>query len=280
MKRLSLFSIFTVLMVMLVSGCGASSTPKDGDKAVKKVDKPLVVAMELAYPPFEMKDKEGNPSGVSVDLAKDLGKYLGRETVIVNTAWEGLIPSLQTGKADVVISSMSRTDDRAKVVDFSNPYAQSTLGILLRKDSDIQGAKDLNQEGRKIAVKIGTSGYIYAQKYLQKAEIIALADESACAAEVAQGKADAFLYDQLTILRRSQDYPNTRAIYAEYAGLEPWCMAVKKGNTELLTKANAFIKEYRKNGGFEKLSQKYLPEEEKAFREMGFVWFFDVKDSK
>jgi polar amino acid transport system substrate-binding protein len=278
MKKLGIFSLFAVLMVMLVSGCGSSNDNEK--KAAVKTDKPLVVAMELAYPPFEMKDKEGNPSGVSVDLAKDLGKYLGRETVIVNTAWEGLIPSLQTGKADVVISSMSRTDERAKVVDFSIPYAQSTLGILLKKDSDIQGAKDLNQAGRKVAVKIGTSGYIYAQKYLKKAEIIALADESACAAEVAQGKADAFLYDQLTILRRSQDYPNTRAIYAEYAGLEPWCAAVKKGNTELVSKINTFIKEYRADGGFEKLSQKYLPKEEKAFKEMGFVWFFDVKDPK
>jgi polar amino acid transport system substrate-binding protein len=278
MKKLGIFSLFAVLMVMLVSGCGSSNDNEK--KAAVKTDKPLVVAMELAYPPFEMKDKEGNPSGVSVDLAKDLGKYLGRETVIVNTAWEGLIPSLQTGKADVVISSMSRTDERAKVVDFSIPYAQSTLGILLKKDSDIQGAKDLNQAGRKVAVKIGTSGYIYAQKYLKKAEIIALADESACAAEVAQGKADAFLYDQLTILRRSQDYPNTRAIYAEYAGLEPWCAAVKKGNTELVSKINTFIKEYRADGGFEKLSQKYLPKEEKAFKEMGFLWFFDVKDPK
>ena len=278
MKKLGIFSLFAVLMVMLVSGCGSSNDNEK--KAAVKTDKPLVVAMELAYPPFEMKDKEGNPSGVSVDLAKDLGKYLGRETVIVNTAWEGLIPSLQTGKADVVISSMSRTDERAKVVDFSIPYAQSTLGILLKKDSDIQGAKDLNQAGRKVAVKIGTSGYIYAQKYLKKAKIIALADESACAAEVAQGKADAFLYDQLTILRRSQDYPNTRAIYAEYAGLEPWCAAVKKGNTELVSKINTFIKEYRADGGFEKLSQKYLPKEEKAFKEMGFVWFFDVKDPK
>lgn len=278
MKRLGLLGLFTILIVMLVSGCGNSEATKASSDT--KADKPLVVAMELAYPPFEMKDKEGNPSGVSVDFAKDLGDFLGRKTVIVNTAWEGLIPSLQTNKADAVISSMSSTDERAKVVDFSIPYAQSTLGMLLRKDSDIEGTEDLNKEGRKIAVKIGTSGYIYAQKYLKNAEIIALADESACAAEVAQGKADTFLYDQLTILRRSQDYPNTRAIYAEYAGIDPWCIATKKGNTELVTKINAFIKDYRKNGGFDRLSKKYLPKEEKAFKEMGFLWFFDVKDPK
>ena len=61
-------------------------------------DKPLVVGMELQYPPFEMSDKQGKPSGVSVDLAYALGKYLNREVVIENIAWDGLIPSLKTKK--------------------------------------------------------------------------------------------------------------------------------------------------------------------------------------
>ena len=58
--------------------------------------KVLTVGMELAYPPFEMSDKDGVPQGVSVDFAKALGKHLGREVVIENTAWSGLIPSLKT----------------------------------------------------------------------------------------------------------------------------------------------------------------------------------------
>ncbi|OOO00419.1 MAG: hypothetical protein ATN35_07440 [Epulopiscium sp. Nele67-Bin004] len=88
-------------------------------------DNKLVVAMELAYPPFETKDTDGNPYGVSIDIANALGEYLGRDVVIENMAWSGLIPALQTGQADIIISSMGIINDRKDQVTFSDPYAQS-----------------------------------------------------------------------------------------------------------------------------------------------------------
>ena len=82
----------------------------------------LIVGMELAYPPFEMTDPQGHPAGVSVDLANALGKYLGRDVEIQNIPFDGLIPSLQTRKIDLIISSMTATAERAKTIDFSDPY--------------------------------------------------------------------------------------------------------------------------------------------------------------
>ena len=70
-------------------------------------DTQLVVGMELAYPPFEMTDAANNPTGISVDFAKALGEELGRTVVIENMAWSGLIPALETGKIDLIISSMT-----------------------------------------------------------------------------------------------------------------------------------------------------------------------------
>jgi len=238
----------------------------------------LTVAMELAYPPFEMKDADGNPSGVSVDFAKALGEYLGKEVEIVNTAWDGLIPSLQTGKADLVISSMTITEKRKEEVDFSNPYANALLAILANKESGIGSIEDLNQPGKKLAVKTGSTGYIYAQENLTNAEIIALVDESACVTEVTQGKADGFLYDQLTIYRNSRNHPDTTtAIFIPFQNVEYWGAAVKKGNGELLSGINKFIEKFTSEGGFDGLTDKYLQEEKSAFSELGFQWFFDLK---
>jgi len=238
---------------------------------------PLVVAMELAYPPFETKDDAGNPTGVSVDIAKDFGAYIGRDAEIVDTAWDGLIPSLQTGKADMVISSMTITDDRKKEVDFSEPYANAELAILANKASGVTSIDDLNQAGKKVAVKTGSTGDLYAQSNLPNAEIISLADEAACVTEVAQGKADGFLYDQLTIYRENQNNPDTTvAIFIPFQNVEYWGVAVKKGNTELLDSLNAFIEQYKANGGFDKLTDKYLKEEKAAFDKLGFKWFFDL----
>lgn len=261
-------------VLMSFAACGGA---EEGSTAEEK--ETLVVAMELAYPPFETKDADGNPTGISVDFAKAFGEYVGKDIEIQNTAWDGLIPSLETGKADLIISSMTITEERAKTVDFSNPYSNSLLGILANKDSGIESVEDLNTEGKTIAAKIGSTGYIYAKETLTEAEVTALADESACVTEVVQGKADAFLYDQLTIYRNQQRNPDTTvAVFVPFQESEKWGVAVKKGNTELLEQMNEFIEKFTEDGGFDELSEKYLSEEKKAFDELGFKWFFDLSD--
>ncbi|MFK4785923.1 transporter substrate-binding domain-containing protein [Fusobacterium sp. MFO224] len=245
----------------------------------KNKEKPLVVAMELAYPPFEMKDSTGTPSGISVDFAKDFGKYINKEIKIENIAWEGLIPSIQTGKADLVISSMSITNERKKIVDFSIPYSNSLQGILTNKNSNVKNFEELDKQGNTIAVKTGSTGFIFAMKNVKNAKVIALADESACVTEVVQGKADGFFYDQLTIYRNWKKHKDTTTpVFIPYQDIDVWGVAVKKGNTELLNKLNEFIIKYRKEGGFDNLSTKYLSKEKKDFDALGFKWFFDLED--
>ena len=276
MKKSSLFLMALAAAAAIMTGCSGkeSSSEAGGDSQEQEV---LTVAMELAYPPFETKDEQGNPSGVSVDFMKDFGEYIGKEIRIENISFDGLIPSLQTGKADMVMSSMTITEERKETVDFSEPYANALLAVLTNKDSQITSVDDLNQEGKKVAVKTGSTGYLYAQEHLKNAEIIALQDESACVMEVSQGKADGFIYDQLTIYRNWQNnLDTTNAVFIPFQDVEPWGIAVKKGNTELLDQLNEFIETYREDGGFEELTEKYLSEEKEAFEELGFQWFFDM----
>jgi len=244
-----------------------------------KAQEPFTVGMELAYPPFETKDEKGNATGVSVDFANALGEYLGRPVKIENISWDGLIPALQTGQVDAVISSMTIKEERKEKIDFSKPYAKSLLAILANKNSTIEKAEDLNTSGKKVAVKLGSTGDIYAKKNLTNAEIITLADESACITEVIQGKADAFIYDQLTIYRNNKEnLDTTKAIFIPFQDLEYWGVGIKKGNTELLDKVNAFIDDFYSKGGFDKITEKYLSEEKATFDEYGFEWFFDNLD--
>lgn len=268
-KTITLF-----LGIVLVGAFSVSCAPKQ--KAESLETKPLIVGMELAYPPFETKDDAGKPSGVSVDLAKALGEFLDRPVKIENTNWDGLIPSLQTGKVDVVISSMTITEERKEVVDFSEPYSHSYLALLVNQDSGIKEIGDLDQDGRIVDVKKGTIGSVYANKYLTKATVNALSSENAGVTEVLQGKADAFIYDQLTIYRQNQaNIETTDIIQIPAQDSEDWGMVVNQGNTELLSKINEFIAQYRKSGGFEILTDKYMAEEKQIFDELGFPWFFD-----
>ena len=235
--------------------------------------KPLIVGMELAYPPFEMTDTSGKPTGVSVDLATDLAKSLGRPVVIQNTSFDGLIPALKTGKVDLVISSMTATAERAQSIDFSDPYLSTGLCLLLKKDSAAKGIEDLDKAGVKVAVKKGSTGHLYATAKLKNAEILVLDKESAAVLEVSQGKADAFIYDQMSTYQNWQrNKATTRAILEPFQK-EFWAVGIGKGNDELKGKVNAFIKDYRAKGGFDRLGERYLKEMKDEFKRLGYSFF-------
>ena len=152
MKKI--FLLFIVLIMLLTAACA----PKQ-----QATDK-LVIAMELQFPPFETTDKNGDPAGISVEMAKEMAAFMGKELEIRNTSWTGLIPTLQTGKADLILSSMSDTSERRKVVDFSEAYAVAGLTLLLAKDSQANGIADLNDPQFTLAVKSGTIGAILAKE--------------------------------------------------------------------------------------------------------------------
>lgn len=234
---------------------------------------PLIVGMELAYPPFEMTDTAGNPDGVSVQLAKELGKALGRPVEIKNIAFDGLIPSLKTGKIDLIISSMTATAERARSIDFSEPYLTTGLCLLLGKSVSATGIAGLDRPGRTIAVKKGTTGHMYAADHIKQASVLVLDKEAAAVLEVVQGKADAFIYDQMSTFQNYQrNKEMTRAILTPFQ-TESWAIGIRKGNDELRVKINRFLAEFRRSGGFDRLGDRYLKEEKEAFRRLGYPFF-------
>lgn len=272
--------IVAVSMAFVLGGCAGRSAQGEGSSSTSGTQdgKTLTVAMELAYPPFETKTDAGEPDGVSVQFMKDFARSYGYDLKIENTAWDGLIPSLQTGKADAVMSSMTITDERKQAVDFTEPYANAQLALLANANSGVSSIDDLNQAGKTIAVKTGSTGDIYATAHLTNCTITRLADESACVTEVAQGKADGFIYDQLTIYRNQLDNPDTtRAIYIPFQESEKWGIAVRKGNDKLRNQLNEFIEKSREDGEFDRLTESYLHDEKAAFDKLGFTWFFDVQ---
>ncbi|MEE0845637.1 MAG: transporter substrate-binding domain-containing protein [Eggerthellaceae bacterium] len=263
-------------------GCSGDNTADGGSAdASDSADKQtLTVAMELAYPPFETRDDAGDPIGVSVSFMQDFADEYGYDLVVENTAFDGLIPSLQTDKADAVMSSITITDEREQEVDFTDPYAVAQLAILANAESGIGGIDDLNQPDKTVAVKTGSTGDVYATKNLTNAQIVRLADESACVTEVVQGRADGFLYDQLTIYRNNQANPDTTdAVFIPFQDPEYWGIAVQSGNDELRNQLNEFIAKSEEDGEFDRLTQEYLADEKAAFDELGFRWFFDFDDA-
>lgn len=264
MRNRLFFALFLIAVLLCSFGC------RNKQPALPT----LIVGMELAYPPFEMTDTQGTPTGISVDMANDLGKALGREIKIENMSFDGLIPALMTNKIDIIISSMTITEERSKMVDFSDPYLETGLCLLVAKKSPVQSIRDLNDPLRTVAVKRGTTGAIYAADNLKKAKVLVLDKESACTLEVVQGKADAFIYDQMsTYTNWSKNKETTRAILTPFLK-QYWGIALRKDNTELKDRINLFLRDYKSQGGFTKLGDKYLKEQKELFKQMGYPFYF------
>ncbi len=250
------FFFALALLSLLVAGCARPGTGE------------LVVGMELAYPPFEMTDEKGEP-GLSVDLARALGAALHRPVRIQNTAFDGLIPSLKTGKIDLIISSMTATPERAESIGFSDGYLTTGLALLAGVKSDAQSIADLNRAGRIVAVKKGTTGHLYAAEHLKNAQVLVLDKEGACVLEVAQGKADAFIYDQMSVLKNWEQHRSTTRPLLTAFRSEQWAVGVRKGNDASLAEVNAFLQNFRTHGGFDGLGDRWLREQKAAFQARG-----------
>lgn len=272
--------VAAVLLAAGLAGCSGGGSADDAASGGESGGKTLTVAMELAYPPFETRDEAGDAYGISSAFMQKFSDEYGYDLVIENTAFDGLIPALQTDKADAVMSSITITDEREAEVDFTDPYAVAQLAILANAQSGIGSIDDLNQPDKTVAVKTGSTGDVYATKNLTNAQIVRLADESACVTEVVQGRADGFLYDQLTIYRNNQANPDTtEAVFIPFQDPEYWGIAVADGNDELRAQFNEFIAQCKQDGTFDELTQEYLADEKAAFDELGFRWFFDFDDA-
>ncbi len=222
----------------------------------------LVVGMEVKFFPFEYADTHGKPIGFDVDLAKLAAKELGVEIEIKDMEFSGLIPALQGGKIDMIISGMTRTLTRAKTVTFTQPYFETGLCALIsnKRAADVTEISQLNAPGRILAVKLGTTGDLITAKLFPKAQVNRFKDETACVMEVVSGRADAFLYDQLSISKHhAQNSETTHAILKPFT-YEPFAIAIRSGDFDFLNWLNLFVETIKADGRYQELYKKYFSE--------------------
>ena len=262
--------LIMLALTLFVFSCGQKQ-----EKSKKVESNKIIVGMELEYPPFETVGADGKPDGASVALAQELGKSLGKEVEIQNISYPGLIPALISGKIDFIISSMTINEERAKQVDFSIPYAESPLVMLVYKDSKIQKSSDLNNEDVTIAVKTGTIGALWAKANAPKAKINLFDKESQAVLDVSQGKSQVFIYDPLSVARHNEKYKETtRTIMTPLENVSGWGIAMRKNQPELKAKVDEFITKSKTGGTFDKIREKYLKEKKEEFEKTTGMKFF------
>jgi polar amino acid transport system substrate-binding protein len=219
--------------------------------------KKLRVATDLALPPAGMVDDKMKPIGADVEVAELLAKDWGMELEFVQTTGSTRIPNLQTGKADVCISTLSVTPERAKVIDFTKPYAvlQSVVGA--KKDLALKNYDDL--KGRAVAVTRGTT---------QDTTLSAIADKYGFRMQRYEDDATlmtAAITGQADIVATSASQVAQMKLKNPARGFEPkfeitkfdLAMGVKQGEPQMLAKLNEWIAANLKNGKLNAIFTKY-----------------------
>ncbi|MCU5068447.1 transporter substrate-binding domain-containing protein [Bacillus pacificus] len=268
MKKFLTFIIIGLLSILVVA-CGSNEkkTEKTSAKPSGKIEEikergELVVAVFTDKPPFGYVDKDGKNVGFEIDMAKRFAKdLLGDESKVKFVPVEAAsrIPYLQSDKVDFVLANMTATDERKKVVDFTNPHLKVAVQVLVKDGSPIQSVKDL--EGKKVIVTKGTTADIYLTKNMKNVELIKFDKNTEALQALKDGRADAYAQDNLVLLSWANKNPGFHLLKDKLGGDDLIAIAVKKGNKEVHDWVNKELEKLGKENFLHTLYGKHLKEE-------------------
>ena len=235
-------------------GCiagAAHADQLDDIRAAKKIR----VAIDLGSPPFGTMDTAMKPTGSDVETARLLAKGLGVDLEIVPTTGANRIPFLQTGKADIVISSLSVTPEREKVIDFSAPYAQIQAVVAAPKGVTAKGFEDLN--GKRVATARGTTNDKIATENAKGAQIVRFDDDATLITAITSGQVDIFATSPALVKAVAEKAPalgvETKFVMKSF----PLGVGMRKGEARLKTWINDWVGRNTENGNLAAIYKRF-----------------------
>ncbi|MET7743869.1 basic amino acid ABC transporter substrate-binding protein [Streptomyces sp. NPDC005385] len=246
--------------LLLVAGCssgggGGKSTTADGVPLVKAGQ--LTTCTHLPYPPFQS-EKDGKYEGFDVSLIDLVAKDLGVKQDIVDTPFENFKTGafLNSEQCDLAAAGMTITPERAKNVDFSDPYFDATQAVLVDKKSGIGSFADL--KGKKVGAQAQTTGEEYAKS--KGLDPVSFESSDAVLNGLRTGQVQAVVIDYPVVQGWLKDKANADAfkVVDNLNTGEQYGFTVKKGNTKLTAAINKAIKDAKADGTYKKLYEKWI----------------------
>ncbi|NLO89505.1 MAG: basic amino acid ABC transporter substrate-binding protein [Clostridia bacterium] len=258
--RLLLVGLLVFGLIFALTGCGGGDEAGEAPDAGEAEKLVIKAGTDAAYAPMEYKNEEtGELEGFDVDLIKAIGEAVGLEVSVKHVDWDGLFPALESGDINCIISSMTITDERKEIVDFSEPYFEATQIIAVKEGSNIKGLKDL--VGKKVGVQQNTTGHYAVEKIegMKDEDIKKFPFTPDALINLTNGLVDAVVADAPVVLNYIKHNPDAGIVTVtddfekEYYGI-----AVKKGNKELLDKINEGLAKVKEDGTYDELYKKYF----------------------
>ncbi len=237
-----------------------AATPAPAASAPAPAAKVYLVGTDAAYAPFESQNEKGEIVGFDIEVVQAVAAKAGIEVKFLNTPWEGIFNTLAQGDRDLLVSSITITDERKQTMDFSTPYFDAQQLIAVKKDSKIAKFADLKK--LKVGVQNGTTGDEVVSKLQGKnsANIKRFESTPLALKELEAGGVDAVVADNGVVVHYVNNNSDAKFKTVSDASFvsEQYGLAVKKGNTELQAKLNKGLADIKSDGTYDKIYTKYF----------------------
>ncbi len=229
----------------------------------------VVIATDATFPPFESIDSNGKLVGYDIELANAVCEAAKLDCKIISAAWEGMIPGLISKKYDALISQLTVTDARRKVMAFSDIYEHPVFRFVAKK-GEITDASPAGMKGKVIAIQAGTPMDAYVSKNYKDSTIKRYNSGSEPYLELKAERADVHMSYEAQIsysFLSTEEGKNFELVGPRLTGKdapefgEGVAIAINKKNTELLASINKGIREIKANGTLKALDDKYFKAE-------------------
>ncbi|WP_104203131.1 transporter substrate-binding domain-containing protein [Billgrantia saliphila] len=219
----------------------------------------LDVVTDPSFVPFEMMDQEsGEMVGFDMDILAEVAERAGFEYEIETMDFNGIIPAVQTGNVDIAIAGITITDERAEIVDFSDPYYDSGLRILVRADEE--GVEEIDDlKGKKIGTKVGSTSYDFLEENLgDEADITPYPGSSDMYMALLGGSVDAVFYDAPNVgyFSQTRGEGRVKVVGPLYEGQQYGIVFVK--GSEWVEPTNEALAEMREDGTYDEIHEKWF----------------------
>jgi glutamine transport system substrate-binding protein len=224
-------------------------------------DHVLDVVTDPSFVPFEMMDEDsGEMVGFDMDMLAEVAERAGFEYELETMDFNGIIPAVQTGNVDIAIAGVTITEERAEIVDFSDPYYDSGLQILVgANDDSIETFEDL--EGKKIGTKVGSTSYDYLEENLEDADITPYPGSSDMYMALLGGSVDAVFYDapNVAYFAKTRGEGRVKVVGDLYEGQQYGIVFVK--DSEWVEPVNEALAEMKEDGTYDEIHEEWFGSE-------------------
>ena len=221
------------------------------------------MAINATFPPFESIDNgTDNYVGIDIDIANHIAEKLGKELEINDMQFSALVPTMESGRADLIISGISPTEERQKVLSFSNPYYFPMNAIICAKGADYTELGQL--EGKIIGVSMGTS-YAEIAKSVKDATVSELDSTPLVVQDILSGRCDAGIFDatQAAVFVQENEGLECHIISSDITLEDTFAIALPK-DSEYVDQINDILAEMNEDGTLHEILVKYMGEDTTA----------------